>query len=528
MNCEIKIREQDEGPGYEVHVQLTELTDAQFLLIYQNNMLADNVLVCRHESAPSDPFNKFFCIDTDHYTVWDKPSRHHAILFADQVYNGIQTLNTQFFALNQRAFEPHPRKPTYFDLSLIPQGLWTEHCAILGEPGGGKTQLVQTLILQLSKAANPPSFVVIDSQNKMLPLLKQKFSDAIHVDPAAPNAPTLNVFHVPDNLSDFAKTLDSFRFMFEAGDEPLTGSMRMVFNKAVALMLIGYPPAKGLPASIEDFEQFFAATSTKGKRSLSKSARAAVMHMPEAQRAWYLNDYPQFDIQCKSIAQRLENLCGEYQPFRRLLSNNSVPLNFRNQIDGGGKVLINTNRDYLGEHASVFMGRFFINHLLQQMRHRDLDSRPLFFIIDEVHQYFDDNILELINETRKRNISCIFSFQRTSQLKSPTLRDAMSNVAILMGTNFGRNNLAEAMDLFNATSMDFIREQTRDRPTHPRSAKYALLHRFIERPISFELPFYQLEKLPAPSAPNPQPAPKQQSADPRPDPPGDSPAATKW
>src|ERR1700691_4424163 len=115
-------------------------------------------------------------------TSWHVSSKLEAKDFHPKLFEGLKRFND---ALGGNAtggiesigdFSPTP--PREFSLDLIPDYMWAEHAYLLAESGGGKTQLLQTIIAQQMQKARPPGFVIIDSQNKMLQELKSKFPDA--------------------------------------------------------------------------------------------------------------------------------------------------------------------------------------------------------------------------------------------------------------------------------------------------------------------------------------------------------------
>jgi hypothetical protein len=95
----------------------------------------------------------------------------------------------------------------------------------------------------------------------------------------------------------------------------------------------------------------------------------------------------------------------------------NTKLDFRRELDSGGILLINTRADYLGGAGAAFFGRFFIKLLEQQMHSRTDKSHPLFFVVDEVQEYFDGTIVKYLDQARKRNVACIFAHQRLAQFR---------------------------------------------------------------------------------------------------------------
>src|SRR5205085_7773359 len=91
--------------------------------------------------------------------------------------------------------------PVEFDLSMVPFRNWFEHTYIRGESGGGKSQLIEALFLAHRKSERAPGFVIMDSQNVMLPLIKRKFANAILIDPIV-DPPYINPFDVKVSADD--------------------------------------------------------------------------------------------------------------------------------------------------------------------------------------------------------------------------------------------------------------------------------------------------------------------------------------
>jgi hypothetical protein len=310
-------------------------------------------------------------------------------------------------------------------------GLWAQHCFILAESGGGKTQLLQTIVAEQMKKAKPPGFVIIDSQDQILQLIQDKFPQAVMIDPYD-NPPSLDLFR-NFNEGDMTQTLDTFRYLFEAGNEPITGRQSTPFRYAVGLLLEGYPKAFGHTATIEDFEEYLMG----GKKGTDLPARAhkAADTMTDTIKAWYYNQYGNYKQSHSEILQRLSNICGEFTPLRPLFKKQHDTLNLVDAIDNGKLILVNTKRAKLGTHASSFFGRFFFKLLDRAIGERTENSHPLMFIVDEVQEYFDATVMTpFLDQARKRNISCIFATQRLSHFakESPSTAESTEIAGVIM------------------------------------------------------------------------------------------------
>jgi hypothetical protein len=474
-------------------------------IIAAHRMRALIIVKARGDESDSDTYLRF----GDFYgrkTSWHADSAVEAKIFINDLTEGFQSFRTLLLA---NATQPAPVFEDFellnFDLSLVPSGLWAEHTYILGESGGGKTQLIQTLLVKHREREKPPGFAIIDSQNGMLPLIKEKFPEAIHIDPEN-DPPHLDLFNIPVSHTDNAavfRLMETFRYLFEAGGEPITGRQRTVFERGVALMFFGYPKGHGRTATIDDFEDFFEGVRDRKNRTLSENARKAVSVLPAEERRWYETEYQNFDSTCTEILQRLANICGRYSPLRPMLTK-GAPLQLGKALDSGGIVLINTNHDYLQGGASAFMGRFFVKLIEQHMSSRNENSHPLFLIVDEVQEYFDSALMQKFpDQARKRNVACIFAHQRLAQIRRHEgLYEALTGVAVRFGTNFNDHDIKAARQIWHADSDEFITSQKREQvDERPRWADYALYVRGRALPQKVRIGFYQLDNMPVGAAP---------------------------
>lgn len=528
MRAEVEKYRMGGTAGWKIMVKLLMEGDDQ-LIIIQNAMIAEqDVDIFRSkDGATVLPFSRFY--GGTHFTILDIENELRlSAKQGDMVVAGLRAGFVQcnkFIIENRLRSQPHlpiPEPPQPFSISLLPRALLKEHSDIIGASGGGKSQLIQTLALHLALLPDPPIVVLMDSKTSdperhTIPLLKQKFPNAIHIDPATTpmSLDLFNPAHATDGLDQLQGT---FKFMFEAGSppQPLTGRQTTVFNRGLALMILGFPAAHGRTANITDFEEFFrGAPRTKGQpRQLTPRMWKAVKTLEKERQEWYKTQYGDFAENCDEVLQRLENLCGLDSRLRPLLKAEN-PLDLRTAITSGSMILLNTNDQKLGTQGSQFLGRFLLKLLETQMQQRDSRSRDLVLIIDEAPEYFAsaDMFARFLRQARQRNICCIFAHQSISQLQPPDLRDAITSVAALLGTNIERADRGAAMKLFQAKSVDEIEAHQRDDPDKPKYADYILLRRRDKTPTSFRLKFYQLRDYqppvvaaaPSPSPPSPPP-----------------------
>jgi hypothetical protein len=494
------------GSTVVVHV---ELTFEERQLVRQNNMEAVAVVEQEptHQLVQNEKGKKERIeIDNNIYfrdlygrrTSWHVESVMEAQDFHKKLFDGLKQFRT-YLEANMSPFEDTEGelvdRPKDFAVGLIPDYMWPQHLYVLAESGGGKTQLLQTIFAQQMRKEKPPGFVIIDSQNQMLGIIKARFPDALLIDPIS-DPISLDLFNpgLFDAGSAFT-VIDTFKYLFEAGQQPLTGRQQTAFTYGIALMLFGYPKAFDRTASIEDFEEYL--IGKKKGLELPADAHKAADLMPDDMKNWYYNQYAGFQSTHAEILQRLNNICGPYTPLRPLFKKHHDSINLYDALENGRVILVNTNHEKLGRYASSFFGRFFFKLLDKNIAHRSTRSAPIVFMVDEVQEYLDAAVITpFTDQARKRNISCIFAHQRLAQLP-PELKDAMMGVGTLIATNINEGDQREISNRFRV-ELDQVRAW---RPQYLANARptYADFGYFVKgkhRADTFRLKYGQLEDLP--------------------------------
>ncbi|MEM8971715.1 MAG: type IV secretion system DNA-binding domain-containing protein [Pseudomonadota bacterium] len=327
----------------------------------------------------------------------------------------------------------------------LPHEARFEHCHIVGGSGHGKTQLLQHLIhgdLQAARSGGP-SVVIIDSQGDLI----RTVSNLALFDPDAENSvagkfmlidpndiaypAALNMFDVNmDRVNAFPAlerekilngTIELYEYIFGAllGAE-LTQKQGLIFRYLARLMMV-IPGAniQTLRELLEDgarFKPHFA--------QLEGSAR----HFFETE---YLS---------KSFAatktQALRRLWGVLSnpTFERMFSHQENKVDLFAAMNAGKIIMIITAKDLLKQEGCEIFGRFFIAMIAQAALQRaaiaEDERRDTFVYIDEAHDYFDDNIENLLNQARKYRVGLTLAHQNLDQLSAGLRASMMSSTAI--------------------------------------------------------------------------------------------------
>ncbi len=316
-----------------------------------------------------------------------------------------------------------------------------EHCHVVGGTGHGKTQLLQTMILDDIRSGH--GFCVIDSQGDLiskLSMLKQfepkgspkALNNIILVDPTDIDFPVcLNMFALNlkknERISSFEKerlinaTVDLYAYIFGAlfGAE-LTQKQGVIFGYLAKLMMeIPGASIQTLRELLEDGKKY-----TPYMEKLTGSAYAFY------QSQFFSKSFAQTK---KQVLTRLWGVLSN-STLERLFSHSENKIDVFKAINSGKSILINTSKDLLGVDGSKILGRFFIALLGQSVLRRvtipEEKRKPFFIYIDEAHEYFDEKIEGLLNQARKYNVGITLAHQNLSQLNTSLKATLMSSSSI--------------------------------------------------------------------------------------------------
>lgn len=386
----------------------------------------------------------------------------------------------------------------------IPEDRWFEHTHIIARTGGGKTQLLQTIFLHHVRKPVRPSFLIVDSQGRMLDLIDRKFrtelgDKLIHIDPTK-NLPPLNIFDINrERFEEYTeierrqfgnRLLALFRYLFTAGSAPLTDKQRTLFDWSVRLLLFGVPKAMARCATLQDLHDLMldAAPYLPAIRTLS----------PDGQ-SFFLTELPRQYSQTRGeVLQRFHNITSD-ETLKEMLSAPRNAIDMFDLLNTGHTILINTDRGFL-QDSSAFFGRFFIMLAQQAMFQRtsikDAEPHPVFLMIDEAQEYFDETVEDFLDQGRKFKVACVFAHQRHTGQTSDALAAVLDGAAIQFATRVAPADIPRLERSLHA-SREFIAAQDVEpveHPVRPRWADFACyVQGTIKRAVRMRLRFFQLE-----------------------------------
>lgn len=349
------------------------------------------------------------------------------------------------------------------------------HMHVVGGSGAGKTQLLQSLILHDLNSDDAPGMVIIDSQGDLIDKISHLAIDGLAerlvlITPKdIDHPPALNIFDVSRRLGTYdavtreqvtAGAIETFDYLFTGLLGADLTAKQGIFFRYVARLMLALPETLGRNATILDMMALM---------EDPEPYDAAIQSLPDIQRQFFLRDFTAprgkrgtFDQTKEQIRYRLQGIL-ENPTLYRLFTAPETKIDLFEELNQGSIVLVDTAKDFLKGSSSHF-GRIFISLVLQAVLERavipESERRPTFLVVDEAADYFDSNIDDLLTESRKYRLGCVFAHQHLDQC-APSLRASFAaNTAIKMAAGVSMSD-ARAMAPDMRTTSEFILSQPR-------------------------------------------------------------------
>jgi Type IV secretion-system coupling protein DNA-binding domain len=390
---------------------------------------------------------------------------------------------------------------TRFSYTLPPSARF-EHTHIVGGSGHGKTQLLQSLMLDdLEKIKEgKASVVVIDSQGDMirhireLAIVGEMPEHVVLIDPNdIEYPPALNFFDFGldrldcydpverEKLINGAISLYEYVFGALLGAE-LTQRQGVIFRYLARLMMV-------IPgATMQTLMDFMEEPETTKPHLKNLDPTAA--HFFETQ--FFSN---KFNDTRQQILTRLWGVRSN-SVLDRMFSNKHNKLNLFGAMNSGSLILINTAKELLKQEGCEILGRFFIALICQAAQERasipENKRQDTFVYIDEAHDYFDESMENLLNQARKYKVAMLISHQNLDQFEAKLKSTVMASTSIkLVGGLSAKDASAFAREMgCEPEYLQGIRK-------HADRTEFACIVRnYTPNPITLSVPFGAMERQP--------------------------------
>lgn len=296
---------------------------------------------------------------------------------------------------------------------------------ILSPPGRGKTTLLHAMVMDDLKKQGA-CLILMDSKGDFIdPIrnLKAIEDRLVIIDPDPKNPVAINPLDIAH--ADLAQSVDLLEYLFASLLEfKMTAMQTTLFRSVLRALVTAFPNP-----TLETFRDLLTNGTAKYEEYIKK--------LPPDLQDFFYNDFPErnYADRRREVLQRLRLLLDN-ETMRAMLTAASTRFHISQAMDTGKIVIINNSKARLGDQGAEFFGRFFIAQVLaaaQQRSARPADKKPpVYFYIDECQNVIarDEKIPTILDECRSQNIALIMAHQRTRQISSENVLDALSNCAI--------------------------------------------------------------------------------------------------
>ncbi len=351
---------------------------------------------------------------------------------------------------------------------------------IVAPPGRGKTTLLHKMVMEdVSKSA---SIILMDSKGDLIRPIQQlaAIKDRLVLIEPEPDFPlALNPLDIPK--TNIAHTVSLLEYVFSALLEAKMTALQMTLFRSVLPALVEAVPN----ATLETFRDVIENGIGRYKEHIDKLS-------PD------LKDFFDHQFNSKTYAETRQQLVWRMQflmsnpIIKQMFSALKTKLDIGKEMDAGKIILIDNSKQKLGDEGSEFFGRFFIALVLAAAQQRagraHSQKLPCYFYIDECQNVIrkDEKISTILDECRSQKIAMIMAHQRTAQITSANVLDALANCAVRMA-----NSDDEAKYLSDKLRMD-----TATLRSLPRGTFATFVRDLTPTGVALEVPYADLSALP--------------------------------
>ena len=294
---------------------------------------------------------------------------------------------------------------------------------IIAPPGRGKTTLLHAMLAEDFK--RDASIIVMDSKGDLIePIrnLKELEDRYIIIDPDPHNPIAINPLDIPN--TNITHAVDLLEYLFGSLLEfKMTALQTTLFRAVLRALVTAFPNP-----TLETFRDVLTNGIEKYDEHIKK--------LPQDLQDFFYKEFTDrmYVDRRREVVQRLRLLLDN-ESMKAMLLAMHTRFDIGKAMDDGKVIIINNSKARLGETGSEFFGRFFIAQVLaaaQQRSGRRGTKKPVYFYIDECQNVIarDDKVPAILDECRSQRIALVMAHQRTAQISSANVLDALANCAV--------------------------------------------------------------------------------------------------
>ena len=362
----------------------------------------------------------------------------------------------------------------------IPLDSYKEHGFLFAKSGHGKTQTLRALTASLLE--EDCALFLIDGNGSLIESLDRIKSiqhRLVVLDPS--DTPALNFYKLRGASRE--KQMELFFYLFKAIDQGLTERQATMVAYLVDFM-------HAIPNSTLDTLREVCDAKTLPYQDHLKST-------PAITQDFFANQFmgnDQLVKQTKSqIASRLYTLCRN-QAFISMFNAPENRFDAYEAMQERKIVIVNTDRNLLGDHGSAIFGRFILAQCLAAAFQRPKAARHLALIVCAAAKaYLDDQSQKILSDARAFGLGLLLATQHPDQLQEGVRKEVINNTSIKFAGPAAYSVVAQ-INRDMRCDPGFILDMKKQERSHAEWACY--IDNLTPRAVKLCVPFGTIEKLP--------------------------------
>lgn len=314
------------------------------------------------------------------------------------------------------------------------------HCYIIGKTGGGKTTLMENMIIDDILAGHGVGIIDPhgDFAEKLLEYIpKSRMDDVVYFNPADVDFPV--GFNPLEQVTDEHRHLVSASMMGvfkKIWIDAWSARMEYILGNTI-LALLEYPGATllGIMRMLGDKNY---------RNKIVSNLTDPVI------KSFWTNEFAKYSQKFETEATAaIQNKVGQFisNPLiRNIIGQSHSSINMRRIMDEGKIFVANLSKGRIGEDNSALLGAMLITKMqlaaMSRVNIPEEERKDYYLYIDEFQNFSTDSFASILSEARKYRLSLILAHQYIAQLTttggSTVVRDAIfGNVGTLITFRIG-------------------------------------------------------------------------------------------
>lgn len=313
----------------------------------------------------------------------------------------------------------------------LPPGARATHLHVIGQPGTGKSRALESWIMQ--DILSGQGVGVIDPHGELFDHLLSRLARLVSDNPSL--AQRVVIINPVDR--NWTVGFNPLEAIPGYSTERLAGFLTDVVIKIwkidatnaprmIRLLMHTFLALAELELSLASLPRFLIDADWR-ETLLLRVRHADVL-------SYFRHEFPQKGATHQWITPVLNKVASLlFDPDLRLMFSTRSTIHFRQILDRGLVLLVNTSKGILGEGNSALLGAFIVAHIQKAALARadGLPHRPFFLYLDEFQNYTTDNIKDILSESRKYQLSLVLAHQYLDQLPADLLGAVLNTTGTL-------------------------------------------------------------------------------------------------